>query len=231
MLSFPKEYLEMYANIKPAYQKVYCILKAAILSGQTGYTERLTEVGVAEALGISRTPVRAALSQLKSEGILDPVTKNGVGVKQLNRADKASLLYMDEVLECTAAYLAATNGSQEDIDTLAEINETIRNFPYKEIKDAAQLEGIRDLHLQFHLMIARMSGNRFLYKEIVEIRSLMRMHRNNEHAKPMAYVDTITPCHDKILGALYARDPERAKLWMKVETTVSKEIYNDSKIE
>ena len=135
MLTFSDDILKMYANTKPAYKKVYNILKAEILSGQTASMDRLTEVGVAQALGISRTPVRAALSQLKSEGILDSVSKNGVGVKQLSRSDKAGLLYMDEVLESTAAYLAATNGSQEDIDTLFEINDTIRHFHYESVKN------------------------------------------------------------------------------------------------
>ena len=231
MLTFSDDILKMYANTKPAYKKVYNILKAEILSGQTASMDRLTEVGVAQALGISRTPVRAALSQLKSEGILDSVSKNGVGVKQLSRSDKAGLLYMDEVLESTAAYLAATNGSQEDIDTLFEINDTIRHFHYESVKNNTELKGVRDLHLQFHLMIAKMSGNRFLYKEVVELRSLMRMHSNDEHARPSIYVDTITPCHDKLLEALNARDPEGAKLWMRVDLSLLKSIYSDSKMQ
>ena len=231
MLVFSEDILEIYANTKPAYKKVYNILKAEILSGQTASMERLTEVKVAQALGISRTPVRAALAQLKSEGILDNVSKNRVGVKQLSRTDMASLLYMDELLENTAAYLAAINGSQEDIDTLFEINDKIRAFHCESVKKNVGLKGIRDLHLQFHLMIAKMSGNRFLYKEVVELRSLLRLHSNDGSARPSDYADTVAPCHDKILEAMNARDPEGAKLWMEVDLTLRRDIYKDSKMQ
>ncbi len=98
MLVFPETILEMYADTKPVYRKVYNILRATILSGQAEAMERLTEVGVSQALGISRTPVRAALAQLKSEGILDVMPKKGTGVKQLSRTEKANLLFMDEML-------------------------------------------------------------------------------------------------------------------------------------
>lgn len=230
MLTFSEDILEMYANTKPAYKKVYNILKAEILSGKIASVDRLTEVGVAQALGISRTPVRAALAQLKSEGILDNVSKNRVGVKQLSKADKDSLLYMDELLESTAAYLAAINGSQEDIDTLFEINEKIRAFHCESVKKNVVLKGIRDLHLQFHLMIAKMSGNRFLYKEVVELRSLLRLHSNDGFVRPRTFADTIAPCHDKVLEALNARDPEGAKLWMMVDLSLRRDIYRDSKM-
>ena len=169
MLEFPEEILKMYANTKPAYKKVYNILRATILSGQTVAMERLTEVGVAEALGISRTPVRTALVQLKNEGILDMVSKRGLGIKQLSKSDKESLMYLDEILESTAAYLAASNRSAEDLETLLEVKRNIEKLAFKVQEGDVVMKALRDLHLQFHLMIAKMSGNRFLYKEVVEL--------------------------------------------------------------
>ena len=229
MLVFPETILEMYADTKPVYRKVYNILRATILSGQAEAMERLTEVGVSQALGISRTPVRAALAQLKSEGILDVMPKKGTGVKQLSRTEKANLLFMDEMLESTAAYLAAANSSQEDLDTLIEINNRIR-YPYQGIKNEEGMKGIRDLHLQFHLMIARMSGNSFLYKDIVEIRGLMRMLSNDGYGRLSDYTNIVTPCHDKLLEAMGKGDQENARLWMKVDITLLKKIYMTCKI-
>lgn len=230
MLHFPEEYVTMYARTKPAYKKVYNILKATILSGQVSAMEHLTESAVAEALELSRTPVRAALAQLKSEGILDQVSKNGVGVKQLSKNDKASLLYLDEILESTAAALAAATATEEDIDTLAEINDTLREFSPEKWCDNLDAAAIRDLHLQFHTLIAKMSGNRYLYKAIVELRSIMRMHRNDDICRLSAYPEEIAPCHDHLLRAFYNHDVEGARMWMQVDIHSAREVYLTSRI-
>ena len=230
MLEFPEEILKMYANTKPAYKKVYNILRATILSGQTVAMERLTEVGVAEALGISRTPVRTALVQLKNEGILDMVSKRGLGIKQLSKSDKESLMYLDEILESTAAYLAASNRSAEDLETLLEVKRNIEKLAFKVQEGDVVMKALRDLHLQFHLMIAKMSGNRFLYKEVVELRSIMRMHRNDEESSSTDYMNKIVPCHNRIVEAIASGDAEGAKMWMQVDIHMTKNIYSNSKI-
>ena len=231
MLEIPEEYISMYSETKPIYKKVYNILRATILSGQVSASAHLTEVSVSEALQVSRTPVRMALEQLKSDGILSTVKKNRVGVKQLSKSEKISLLFMDELLESTAARLAATAMSEEDLETLVELNDSMREFSYGEqsIPDI-RASGIRDLHMQFHLMIARASGNHFLYKYIVEVRHLMRMHQANQFVHQDTYSNEIAPCHDRLIEAIQARDPEGAELWMRVDIRSARNVYIHSEI-
>lgn len=231
MLKIPEEYVSMYGETKPAYRKVYNILRATILSGQISSAAHLTEVSVSQALHVSRTPVRMALEQLKSDGILSTVKKNRVGVKQLSKSDKANLLFMDELLESTAARLAATVMTEEDLETLMELNDSMREFSYDE-KDIPDIRanGIRDLHMQFHLMIARASGNHFLYKYVVEVRHLMRMHQANQYVHQTTYSDEIAPCHDHIIRAIRERDPEEAELWMRVDIRSARNVYIHSEI-
>jgi GntR family transcriptional regulator of vanillate catabolism len=56
-------------------------LREVILSGSMPPGERLSENGVAERLGASRTPVRAALARLAEEGLLEPIPSGGFMVK------------------------------------------------------------------------------------------------------------------------------------------------------
>ena len=144
MLKIPEDYINMYSEIKPAYRKVYNILRATILSGQISSAVHLTEVSISQALHVSRTPVRMALEQLKNDGILSTVKKNRVGVKQLSKSDKINLLFLDELLESTAARLAATAITDEDLETLMELNDSMREFSYNE-KDVPDIRvnGVR----------------------------------------------------------------------------------------
>lgn len=226
MLKIPEEYINMYSEIKPAYRKVYNILRATILSGQISSAVHLTEVSISQALHVSRTPVRMALEQLKNDGILSTVKKNRVGVKQLSKSDKINLLFLDELLESTAARLAATAITDEDLETLMELNDSMREFSYNE-KDVPDIRvnGVRDLNMQFHLMIARASGNQFLYKYIVEIRHLMRMHQANHLLRPNTFSAEIAPCHDRIIQAIKEREPEEAELWMRVDIRSGRNMY------
>lgn len=73
-----------------------------------GYT--LSEVELAEKLGMSRTPVREALSQLRTEGLLAR-TKRGTIVKLLTRDEIRQAYEFAEALEAMAAWLAASGGA------------------------------------------------------------------------------------------------------------------------
>ena len=231
MLEIPEEYICMYSGTRPIYKKVYNILRASILGGQIPAASHLTEVAVSQALHVSRTPVRMALEQLKSDGILSTVKKNRIGVKQLSKNDKINMMFMDELLEGTAARLAASVMSEEDLETLVEINDSMREFSYEEqnVPDI-RANGIRDLHMQFHLMVARASGNHLLYKFIVEVRHLMRMHQANQYVHQDTYSNDIAPNHDRLIAALRARDAEGAELWMRVDIRDARQAYINSEI-
>lgn len=72
--------------------------------------ERLSEISISERLGLSRTPVRAALARLEQEGILEAIPSGGYSVRQFSEADVADAIELRGVLEGTAARLAAERG-------------------------------------------------------------------------------------------------------------------------
>lgn len=236
MLAFPQEIVDMYKDFKPAHLKIYRIIRDTIFSGQIPSGEKFTEEGIAKALGISRTPVRTALTRLRNEGLLQNITKSNLGIQEYSLKEKQDLLYLDALLEGKAAYLAALHGiSEEDLSTLTEINETIAT--YRSLPSSpTQLNfcGVRDLHMQFHLLIAKYSDNSFLYKQIVELRNIMRTlkselvhtekHRGN-------YADFIAPIHRQLIEAIRLRCPEEAEVCIHYEIHHSREIYAESSID
>lgn len=236
MLQFPQEIVDMYRDFKPAHQKIYRIIRDTIFSGQIPSGEKFTEEGIAKALGSSRTPVRSALGRLRSEGLLQNITKSNLGIREYSLEEKEDLLFLDSLLEGKAAYLAAKRGlSEEDLSTLSEINDTIAT--YRELPPSpTQLNvcGVRDLHMQFHLLIAKFSGNRFLYKEIVELRNIMRILRSElvyTKQRRNDYADFIAPLHRELIEAIRSRSPQDAETILRYEISHAKEIYADSSID
>ena len=69
--------------------------------------DRLMEVELAKRLGISRTPIREAIRQLESDGVVAHVPRVGASIRRLDHAEISELYDMRAVLEGTAARFAA----------------------------------------------------------------------------------------------------------------------------
>jgi DNA-binding GntR family transcriptional regulator len=101
----------------------YSELKKLLLSGGLTADQPLTERDVAERLGMSRTPVREALRRLESERLLTVDPRRGVMAVTLDQNEIADLYFMREVLEGTAARLAAQHATSTEILNLESILE------------------------------------------------------------------------------------------------------------
>ncbi|GAA2668744.1 MULTISPECIES: GntR family transcriptional regulator [Actinosynnema] len=90
-------------------------LRELVLSGEVAAGQRLNEVEVAANLGISRGPVREAIRQLASEGLLVLVPNRGAYVPVADAAEVTALFELRTALECAAAELAAARRSDGDL--------------------------------------------------------------------------------------------------------------------
>ena len=84
-------------------------LRDLILEGGLAPGERLSELAVVERLGVSRTPVRAALARLEHEGLVEALPGGGYAVREFSRADVNDAIEIRGVLEGLAARLARRN--------------------------------------------------------------------------------------------------------------------------
>ena len=95
-------------------------IAAHIVSGDIKAGEKLTETGLAERMGISRSPVREALQALSRDGLITVEPRRGARVTRLNAQDAADLYTLRLLIEppCTAlAATALTAGTAAELDT------------------------------------------------------------------------------------------------------------------
>jgi len=96
-------------------------VRELILDGSLPVGERVPEVGLAERLGVSRTPLRLALSTLAHEGLIEPLAGGGFVVRSFTLADAADAIELRGVLEGTAARFAAERlESPEELEPLVD---------------------------------------------------------------------------------------------------------------
>jgi GntR family transcriptional regulator, vanillate catabolism transcriptional regulator len=98
-------------------------LRELVFDGVFSPGERVPEVDLAVRLGVSRTPMRLALSTLAHEGLLEPLAGGGFVVRSFTRSDIADAIELRGVLEGTAARLAAERlESPAELDSLIAVS-------------------------------------------------------------------------------------------------------------
>ena len=101
-------------------------LRELIFAGQLAPEQRVPEIGLAERLGVSRTPLRLALATLAHEGLLRPLPGGGFVVCSFTLSDVADAIELRGVLEGTAARFAAERlESPSELDDLATVTEQL----------------------------------------------------------------------------------------------------------
>lgn len=144
-------------------EQVVLKLRELILSGEFEAGQRVAEIPVSERLGVSRTPVREALTVLAQEGLLDVAGKRGYQVKAFSAKDIADAVDIRGVLEGTAARLVAEAGPAPELlaaleACIAEGESIVGETPYGVDEDARWAE----MNGRFHKLIVQGSANRAL---------------------------------------------------------------------
>jgi DNA-binding GntR family transcriptional regulator len=141
----------------PLTRMVVDRLRERILGGALPGGERLVEGRLSEDLGVSRMPVREALRQLASEGLVTIEPRRGATVTQFSEEQVRELVEVRATLEGLNAKLAAKRHDPEKIRELQEIlSEGVR---LSETGDAATL---MQLNLRFHDALANIAANSVL---------------------------------------------------------------------
>ena len=99
-------------------ERTYADIRSGIISGRFSAGSVLAEGTLAEALGVSKTPVRHALERLKQEGFLTPGPRRQLIVSELSDERRAEILEVREALERIAVRRACAVRTLDDIDYL-----------------------------------------------------------------------------------------------------------------
>ncbi len=101
--------IECTDNELPAREKVLTIVRNWIVDGDLAPGEIIRDAEIARALNVSRTPVREALLQLRTEALVEMKPKGWTQVRLLDQREAEKLLPVVTDLEALAARLAAGN--------------------------------------------------------------------------------------------------------------------------
>ena len=193
----------------PLGSTVYEKLKSAILSRQILPGTPLQESELGTLFQVSRTPVREALHELLREEL---VRRHGrfYQVSEMSTHEIGHLYELREALERMAVQLCIERGDDEAIGRLAHI--LTQQMRALEDKDNNRL--IR-LDSQFHLQIAKLTGNQFLYQQLVYVHDKVILIRGQVPSTTPTWSDRVIIEHERILSALTRRDTAVADAEMR----------------
>jgi GntR family transcriptional regulator of vanillate catabolism len=162
-------------------QRALMGVRELVISGEIGAGSRLSEVALAERLGISRTPLRAALARLAEEGLVEAIPSGGYAVRSFAREDVVDAIELRGVLEGTALRLAAERGvAPKAMSDLNQLLDAIDETLVGEIEDM-DFDLYVELNARFHEMLWGLASQT-IRREIERITSM-------PFASPSAFLD------------------------------------------
>lgn len=177
-------------------------VRKAIERGRFPPGERIRETDIAGWLGVSRTPVREALSLLQAEGLLSLSPTRGMIVAELDRQQVVELYKVRAALEGLAAGLAARHISDTELELLGDVLQRC-----EAARDMAQ---VASLNRRFHEGIYAGSHNRYLIQQLNTLSSAMALLRGTTYSVP-GRPEAAHAEHLALFEALKTRDPEAAE--------------------
>lgn len=194
----------------------YVHIQKKIATRQLRAGAPVSELPIANELGISRTPTREAIRQLVAEGLLEEVPGRGVVVVTLDRRDLMEVYEVRRALEVRAAETAAIRLTTSEISALREITAAIEELA-KELRaasrqrlDELQMKRFEAADTGFHTYLLQAVGNRRSLRLVISMRGLIRIFAMRRSGYSAEELEQIHADHTAILDAIAARDPHRA---------------------
>lgn len=187
---------------EPTWRGVYRNLRIAILNGAFPPGSRLLEVELSEAMGVSRTPLREALAQLKLDGLISNAERGGYFVTD-PRDDLLDTYHVRSAIEGYAARLAAEAITNVEIQALRE------NVAANAAADLADTATRAELNLAFHTMIAKASRSPRIIQAFENLREFIFTDEDMRLHSPEDCLQFVRE-HELLVNALEMRDGDTA---------------------
>lgn len=188
-----------------------------ILEGELAPGSRIIETRVARELGVSQAPVREALRDLATLGVVEMQPYRGASVRQPSKTDLVEAMEVRAVLEALAARQAATRITSEELDQLRMLIEEMH-----QLAEDGDAHGHALNNTAFHGTVVEASGNQTLARTWSMLEPYAR-----------TYVTAMVPGtdlvwlgdrHSAILDALTAGDPDAAAETMRTHAREAEEL-------
>jgi len=200
----------------PRGERAYRYIRQALATQKLMPGDRLREVDLADMIGLSRTPIREALARLESEGLVVHDATLGIMVAELDYNMITELYFMREILEGTAARLAAQHASDVEVSLLEDMCIQYAN-------SVGNDQALTRSNRQFHELLYNCSHNRYLIKMLKTLHDTLTLLNNTTLTDQNRVKDTIKE-HEAVVAAIMKRDPDAA------EKALREHIYASQKM-
>jgi DNA-binding GntR family transcriptional regulator len=185
--------------------RVYNQIKHLILCNEIMPGQKLSHQQLSERLGVSRTPVREALTRLVQEGYVSFLPKRGFTCKEIRMQEAEELYELREALEAFAVEKAIQILTDEQ---LSQLKEKIENYG-RDVENRFSRERLV-YDQEVHLAIARMSGNETLLNLLSHVFERIVLKRRTDGIYDAARGSAAHQEHLNLLAAMERRDTARA---------------------
>jgi GntR family transcriptional regulator, vanillate catabolism transcriptional regulator len=210
-------------------------LRELILAGELPGGMRIAELAIVEKLGMSRTPIRAALMRLEQEGLLEALTNGGYAVKSFSESDIADAIELRGTLEGLLARRAAERGAAAAV--LLEARQCLKKIDDVLAQNALNDEafsGYVDLNERFHALLSEMADSPLIARQMERVASLpfaspsafVVAQANSPRARDMLIV--AQDQHRQVLDAIEQGEGARAEAIMREHSRLAQRNLRQS---
>lgn len=179
-----------------------------ILKGSLAAGAKITERDLAERLGMSRAPVREAIRELVSVGLLEQISPRQIVVRQLELTEVREIFEIREMLEARAVSLATERITTDQYNSLEKLHLAMKTKASK-----GKFSDYFDLNIAFHKLIHEIASAPRLATLIDQVMRESLLFRSRGLVDEKNIRASIEE-HEQLLKALRAGDGELASLLM-----------------
>jgi len=184
------------------YEEVAELLRQRIFARELEPGSWIDELRIAEALGISRTPLREALKVLAAEGLVTMKVRRGAYVTEVNEKDLRDVYHLLALMESDAARVVAQNANEAEMARIAELHQSLEEA-------VGNRDRFFEINEAFHMLLLELADNRWRDQMVADLRKVMKLNRHSSLFKEGRIEQSLAE-HRAIVQALTQRQPEQA---------------------
>ena len=196
------------------YEEVAELLRQRIFKREMEPGSWIDELTLAQAFGISRTPLREALKVLAAEGLVTMKVRRGAYVTEVSKTDLADVYHLLSLLESDAAGIVATQATDAELAELKAIHKELESAAKPAKSGKTNTDPFFAINERFHMRLLAIANNRWRDQMVADLRKVMKLNRHNSLLKTGRIAESLAE-HQAIMAALLARDAVRAQERMR----------------
>ena len=204
-------------NNAPLSNSLLGKLQKDILTGKLKAGQKLTEQDLCREYEVSRTPVREALRQLETDGLVENILNRGAFVVGMSEQDYEDMFELRKAYEIQACKWAIERITEEEMDKLEETFEFMEFYTLRN-----DIDKMLTINSGFHQVIYEASHNRMLRKQLSSYQGFLK-YKGAEAVYDENYLTTVLEEHRAIFKAFTDKDVKAGALAMEIHINRAKE--------